>query len=81
MFFGAEVVITRQHKWVTKMHGYDYKIVYKKGKENAVADALSQKYEEGSLLALSLLVPDWLIEDQRLYGSTHPQDSRGPQSI
>lgn len=34
-----------QHKWVTKMHGYDYEIVYKKGKENAVADALSQKYE------------------------------------
>jgi hypothetical protein len=39
-----------QQKWVTKLFGYDYEIIYKKGKENVVADALSQKYEdEGSL--------------------------------
>ena len=30
-----------QHKWVTKMLGYDYEIIYKKGKDNVMADALS----------------------------------------
>jgi hypothetical protein len=48
-------------KWVTKLFGYDYAIIYKKGKDNVVADALSQKYEdEGSLFSLSFIVPDWL---------------------
>jgi hypothetical protein len=42
---------------VTKLFGYDYKIIYKKGKENVVVDALSRKYgEEGSLFSLSFLV-------------------------
>jgi hypothetical protein len=51
----------KQHKWVTKLFGYDYEIIYKKGKDNVVADALSRKYEdEGSLFFLSFIVPDWL---------------------
>jgi hypothetical protein len=46
---------------VTKLFGYDYEIIYKKGKDNVVVDALSQKYEEeGSLFSLSFIVPDWL---------------------
>jgi hypothetical protein len=46
---------------VTKLFGYDYEIIYKKGKDNVMADALSQKYEdEGSLFSLSFIVPDWL---------------------
>jgi hypothetical protein len=46
---------------VTKLSGYDYEIIYKKGKDNVVADALFQKYEdEGSLFSLSFIVPDWL---------------------
>jgi hypothetical protein len=45
---------------VTKLFGYDYEIIYKKGKDNVVVDALSQKYEEeGSLFYLSFIVPDW----------------------
>jgi hypothetical protein len=27
-------------KWVTKLFGYDYEIIYKKGKDNVVVDAL-----------------------------------------
>jgi hypothetical protein len=39
-----------QQKWVTKLFGYDYEIIYKKGKDNVVVDALSRKYkDEGSL--------------------------------
>jgi hypothetical protein len=50
-----------QKKWVTKLFGYDYEIIYKKGKDNVVADALSRKYEDkGSLFSLSFIVPDWL---------------------
>jgi hypothetical protein len=50
-----------QQKWVTRLFGYDYEIIYKKGKENVVADALSRKYEdERSLFSLSFIVPDWL---------------------
>jgi hypothetical protein len=46
---------------VTKIFGYDYEIIYKKGKENVVVDALSPKYEEDrSLFSLSFIVPDWL---------------------
>jgi hypothetical protein len=46
---------------VTKLFGYDYEIIYKKGKDNVVADALSRKYEdEGSLFSLSFIVQDWL---------------------
>jgi hypothetical protein len=46
---------------VTKLFWYDYDIIYKKGKENVVVDALSRKYEdEGSLFFLSFIVPDWL---------------------
>jgi hypothetical protein len=43
----------KQQKWGTKLFGYDYEIIYKKGKDNVVVDALSQKYEdEGSLFSL-----------------------------
>ena len=33
-------------KWVTKMLGYDFEIIYKKGKKNVVANALFGKYED-----------------------------------
>jgi hypothetical protein len=50
-----------QQKWATKLFGYDYEIIYKKGKDNVVVNALSKKYEdEGSLFSLSFIVPYWL---------------------
>jgi hypothetical protein len=46
---------------VTKLFGYDYEIIYKKGKDNVLADALSKKYEDGgSIFSLSFIVPYWL---------------------
>ena len=48
-----------QQKWVTKLFGYDYEIIYNKGKDNVVAYDLSKKYEDkGSLFSLSVIVAD-----------------------
>jgi hypothetical protein len=35
-----------QQKWVTKMLGYNFQIIYKKGRQNMVADALSRKEKD-----------------------------------
>ena len=46
------------------MSGYDFEIIYKKGKKNVLADALSRKDEdvESLLYAISILQLEWLIE-------------------
>jgi hypothetical protein len=45
-FLKQQISSPRQQKWVTNIFGYDYEIIYKKGKENVVVDSLSRKYEE-----------------------------------
>jgi hypothetical protein len=68
-FLEQDISSSEQQKWVTKLFGYDYEIIYKKVKDNVVADALSQKYEyEGSLFSLSFIVSDWLqaVHQERL---------------
>ena len=53
-----------KQKWVTKMLGYDFEIIYKKGKQNMVANALSRKNEDvdALLCAFFIIQPDWIIE-------------------
>jgi hypothetical protein len=49
-FLEQRISSPEQQKWVTKLFGYDYEIIYKKENDNVVADALSPKYkDEGSL--------------------------------
>jgi hypothetical protein len=60
-FLKQHISSLEKQKWVTKIFGYDYEIIYEKGKDNVVADALYKKYEyEGSLFSLSFIVPNWL---------------------
>jgi hypothetical protein len=49
------------------MLGYDFEIIYTKGKYNVVADALSRKEEEAkrSLCVISILQFDW-VEEARI---------------
>lgn len=51
----------RKNKWLAKILGYGYEIIYKKGHENVIANALSRQFEEeNTLLAISLPIPDWI---------------------
>ncbi|WVZ90411.1 hypothetical protein U9M48_036717 [Paspalum notatum var. saurae] len=50
-----------QQKVFTKLLGLQYRIVYKKGTENHVADALSRRHhEQHQCLAISSSVPVWM---------------------
>ena len=53
-----------QQKWVTKMLGYEFELIYKKGKLNVVADALSRKNEQVEALfcAISIIQPEWITD-------------------
>ncbi|GJT97471.1 ty3-gypsy retrotransposon protein [Tanacetum coccineum] len=61
----------KQQKWVTKLIGYDFEVLYKPGRENTVADALS-KVDIPSMFAILYLTATWL-EDIQTYYSTDPQ--------
>jgi hypothetical protein len=60
-FLEQRISSSEQQIWVTKLFGYDHEIIYKKGKENVVANALSRKCEDrGSLFSLSFILADWI---------------------
>src|SRR5271168_3851873 len=63
-FLEQRLSYKEQQKCVTKMLGYDFEIIYKKGKQNVVADALSRKDEdvEALLCTISNIQPDWIKE-------------------
>jgi hypothetical protein len=56
-----------QHKMFTKLLGLQYKVVYKKGTENRVADTLSRSHPELSLHMVSSVTPEWLSSVQTSY--------------
>ena len=55
-----------KQKWVTEMLGYDFEIIYKKGKKNVVVNALSKKYEDvdALLYAISIIQLDWIAKER-----------------
>jgi hypothetical protein len=58
-----------QQKWLTKLLGYDFEILYKPGKENVVADALSRitSDENPVYTALSSCTPLLLTQLREFY--------------
>lgn len=57
-----KISTTMQQKWLTKLLGYDYEIMFKAGYDNKVADALSRLGDESNSSVATLIVvqPDWL---------------------
>jgi len=54
--------------------GLDYTILYRKGKENVVADALSRrevKEDGGQCYDITVVVPEWVKEVEQSYEHTN----------
>jgi hypothetical protein len=63
-FLEQRISSEEQQKWVTKILGYDFEIIYKKGKNFFLEDALSRKDEdvEEFLCSISIIQTNWIIE-------------------
>lgn len=62
-----------QHKWLTKLLGFDYEIIYTPGKSNVVADALSRVIEPPEAIFSAISECQSLIGDQlRTFYLNHP---------
>jgi hypothetical protein len=54
-----------QHQWASKLLGFDFRVEYKPGAMNTVADALSRRDTEESALALAISAPSSLFDELR----------------
>jgi hypothetical protein len=75
-YLGEQVLHSEmQRKAMTRMMGLQFKVVYRKGKENATADALSRVNHLMALQAISEVRPLWVQEVLNSYATDpHAQD-------
>ena len=52
--------LEEKQKWVTKMLGYDFEIIYNKGKLNVVENALKKGWRYGSIALCHFYYPNRL---------------------
>ncbi|KAL4557540.1 hypothetical protein LXL04_035721 [Taraxacum kok-saghyz] len=62
------ITTTDQQNWLAKLMGYKFSILYKPGRDNTAADALSRVFETNELRSL-LSYPRWLEGNSLLEGS------------
>jgi hypothetical protein len=48
----------RLHRWASRLYRYSFKVIYKPGKENVVADCLSRAYESEASATSSPVLPE-----------------------
>lgn len=53
LFLEQRVATPEQQRWVTKLLGYEYEIMYRPGRENNAADSLSREAGSPTLWAIS----------------------------
>ncbi|MCH80903.1 RNA-directed DNA polymerase (Reverse transcriptase) [Trifolium medium] len=58
-----KIVTAEQHNWAAKLMGYDFDIIYKQGRLNKGADALSRVYDGAEFTAMSSVVK-WAQEEK-----------------
>lgn len=56
-----------QKKGLSKLMGLSYQVLYRKGRENKVADALSKRWEETELSRIAPITPTWIEEAKQSY--------------
>nr|GEV59653.1 putative mitochondrial protein [Tanacetum cinerariifolium] len=62
----------KHQRWVSKLSGYDFQIIYRRGKENGAADALSRHGDETDLGMLSV-ASTGLSDEQQQAVNTDPE--------
>ncbi len=63
-----KIITPMQQKGMMKLMGFNYSIVYRKGKENKVANALSrQGWDIGHNMAITTIIPAWTYELEDSY--------------
>ncbi|PRQ41877.1 putative nucleotidyltransferase, Ribonuclease H [Rosa chinensis] len=79
-FLNQRITTPAQQKWLLKLLGYDYTIVYKSGNTNIVPDALSRQGELNSLMGVSSPVFEF-INDISILCHTHVETQRLMEGI
>ncbi|KAH9657900.1 hypothetical protein KPL70_023267 [Citrus sinensis] len=66
-FHDQHISSPEQQMWLSKRLGFDYEIIYRKGSENSVADALSHRFEDSHFHTISSPIFSHLTEIKQEY--------------